>query len=419
MRGECFNLNPSLKTVSYKKPIPNKLLFTIMKQILLAITFLNSFGLALAQPTKAPEQPTAVYTVQLGAFDENVKQADFEAIRSYAYVYKRDGIIYMGSFPNEEAAEPVLAKVKTKGFDDAFIASRSFKKAKTVNVIQLASKAAGENISWKTYAKVGDLYSMPNAGQVRIVHGSYSDINEARIKLKEIQNMGFADAFIKTVKDVQLAPVTEFEVGDKNLLIAQAEIPVVRSKGLTDYNTPSVATSKRKSAIKLQEALKELGVYGGAIDGQFGKSTTTAFDKAMRLNRRLKMYDELSQKYSGFEGWEDVRLLLTMVREMSIKEDLQPLTPDLLANLPEEALSAKDVKTALDWHANMWKGLEKWSALSQYNDQVYTALKVSYYRSLVHLEDYYNSKGFKGETGTGMAVSVLKTLIGEDMQGFN
>ena len=95
------------------------------------------------------------------------------------------------------------------------------------------------------------------------------------------------------------------------------------------------------------------------------------------------------------------------------------MTPDLLGNLPDEVLSAKATKTALDWHVNLWKGLEKWSANSQYNDQVYTAMKIAYYRSLVHLEDYYSSKGIKGENGTALAASVLKTLIAEDLDGFN
>ena len=390
-----------------------------MKQIVLAITFLSGFWSVSAQTTTAQEQPTAIYTVQLGAFDEGVKQADFEAIRSYAYVYKRDGLVYVGGFSSEEAAEPILAKIKAKGYDDAFISSRSLKKAKTVHVIQLASKAAGEAVNWRTYAKVGDLYSLPNAAQVRIVHGFYTDITDARVKLKEVQNMGFADAFIKTVKDVQLAPISDFDTGDKKL-VTQSIASEVTTKGVPEsYNTTPSVSLKRKSTIKLQEALKEVGTYGGAIDGQFGKGTSTAFDKAMRLNRRLKTYDELSQKYGGFEGWEDVRLLLTMTRELSIKDDLQPMTPDLLTNLPEEELSAKDTKAALEWHTATWKVLEKWSTASQYNDQVYTALKIAYYRSLVHLEDYYASKGIKGEAGTAKSVSVLKTLIGEDMQGFN
>ena len=391
-----------------------------MKQIALSLALLCGFLATSAQKTSVAEpQPSAVYTVQLGNFDENVKQADFEAIRSYAYVYKRDGLVFIGGFPTEESAEPVLAKIKAKGYDDAFVASRSLKKAKSVYVIQLATRVAGEPINWTSYAKVGELYSMPNLNQVRIVHGYYSDINDARVKLKEIQNIGFADAFVKMVKDIQLAPVTDFDTGDKTI-ITQASTTKLAAKGLvpTSYSeTP--ATNKRKSTIKLQEALKEVGTYGGAIDGQFGKGTSTAFDKAMRLNRRLKTYDELSQKFSGFDGWEDVRLLLTMTRDLSIKDELQTLTPDLLQNLPEETMSAKDVKNVLDWHSNIWKSLEKWSTTSQYNDQLYTALKIAYYRSLVHLEDYYNAKGFKGETGTAMSVSVLKTLISDNLEGFN
>jgi SPOR domain len=390
-----------------------------MKHFAFFFALLGSIATIIAQPTNASVPPTAVYTIQLGAFDDNVKQADFEAIRSYAYVYKRDGLVFVGGFPTEESAEPILAKLKAKGYDDAFIASRSLKKAKTVHVIQLASKAAGETVNWKTYAKIGDLYSMPNASQLRIVHGYYSDINDARVKLKEVQNMGFEDAFIKTVKDIQLTPISEFDTGDKKLIVT-SEDTEVGTKGIPkSYNDIPTVSLKRKSTIKLQEALKEVGTYGGVIDGQFGKGTSTAFDKAMKFNRRLKSYDELSQKFSGFEGWEDVRLLLTMSREMSIKDDLQPLTADLLTNLPEDELTAKEAKSALDWHSSLWKGLEKWSSLSQYNDQVYTAYKIAYYRALVHLEDYYASKDIRGEKGTAKAVSVIKTLVGEDMQGFN
>lgn len=390
-----------------------------MKQIAFLLALMSGFATLTAQKSTASEQPTAVYTVQLGAFDDNVIQSDFEAIRSYAYIYKRNGLVFIGAFPTEEAAEPVLSKVKAKGYDDAFVATRSFNKAKTVYAIQLASKGAGEDINWKTYARVGNLFSMPNAGQVRILHGYYEDINDARVKLKEIQNLGFDDAFLKTVKDVQLNEISVFDTGDKKLTTPSE---AVVSKGATvpqSYNVTTSVSTKRKSAIKLQEALKEVGTYGGVIDGQFGKGTSTGFDKAVKFNRQLKMYDELSQKYNNFEGWEDMRLLLTMTRQLSIKDDLQLFTPDLLNNLPEQLLDVKTAKAALDWHANMWKGLEKWSATSQHSDQVYTALKIAYYRSLVHLEDHYAAKGITGDNATALSVSVLKTLIGDYMQGFN
>lgn len=396
-----------------------------MKQITLALAFLGLFAYQTqAQKTQATDQNSAFYSVQLGNFDENVKQADFEAIRSYSYVYKKDGIVFIGGFNSEEAAEPLLAKIKAKGYDDAFVAARSFKKAQTVHIIQLASKNAGESINWRTYAKVGDLFSMPTGNQVRIVHGYYTDINDARVKLKEINNMGFADAFVKTVKDVQLSPVTDFDTGDRSILVQAGEAndePKVNTKGVPSDVPPAYSNIgvKRKSAIKLQEALRDVGTYGGAVDGQFGKGTSSAYDKALKLNRRMKKYSDASKQYEGFKTWEDVRLLIAISRDLNIKDDVSPVTDDLLSNLPDEALSSKEAQKALDWHSNTWKSLEKWSASSQYNDQVVMALKVAYYRSLVHLEDYFASKGIKGESATALSASVLKTLVGEDLEHFN
>ena len=362
-----------------------------------------------------------MYTIQLGTFDAKVRQADFEAIRSYAYVYKRDGLVFAGTFGTEEAAEPVLTKIKAKGFDDAFVASRSLKTGKLVYVIQIATKNAGEPISWKNYARVGDLFTMPNGAQVRIVHGAYEDKNDANVRLKEIVAMGFSDAFVKGVKDLQLNPITEFDTGDKSLLTTNDVAEVSRPKGGVpgSYGNTPTNSAKRKSVLKLQDGLKDLGLYGGVADGIFGKQTQTLYERALKLNRRLSTFNELAQKHDGFDGWADGRLLLTMSRELSVKENSKAIVADLFNNLPDEALTAKEAAAALNWHTGLFKKLEVWSTTGQYNDQVYTAFKVAYYRTLIHLEDYYASKGVTGEAGTALAASVLKTLIAEDFEGFN
>lgn len=411
-----------------------------MKGILLSFFVLGCFMTANAQVLSQPKESTSIYTIQLGRFEEKVKQADFEAIRSYAYIYKRDGFVFAGGFSNEEAAEPILAKIKAKGFDDAALVSRSLKSGKTLYIVQIATKNAGEPITWKNYARVGELFAIPNNGQVRIVHGVYEDKNDANVKLKQVVEMGFADAFVRGVKDIQLNPITEFEVGDKSLLISETEVvapknipkaipvattvsteaAVVTSKSVPkSYNNPPAVATKRKSVIKLQDALKELGLYGGVSDGLFGKQTQVLYERSLKLNRRLAIYNELAQKNKGFDGWEDARLLLTMTRDLSVKADVRAIVPDLLNNIPPDVLSAKDASTALDWHTALWKKLEIWSTTGQYNDQVYTALKVVYYRTLAHLEDHYASKGIGGEAGTAAAVSVLKTLISDDFEGFN
>ena len=394
-----------------------------MKRILLfALAYGGFLQTTTAQLTAVREQPTNVYTIELGTFDPSVKQADFEAIRAYAYVYQRDGVVFAGSFADETAAEPVLEKIKAKGFTDAFIASRSLKKAKTVYVIQIATRNAGEAMNWKAYAPVGDLYTIPNLAQVRIVHGFYDEKGEANLKLKEIQEMGYADAFVKAVKDVTLNQLTVFDTGDKKLVVKAPIAAEVGPKNpLKEYSGRDVfrdvIATKRKSVIKLQEALNEGGAPTSAIDGLFGRTTQLAFEKAIQTNRRLATFNELSQKHRGFEGWADARLLMTIGRELSVKNNASAIVPDLLNNLPDEALSAAEATGALNWHVAHWKKLDAWSATSQYNDQIATAYKIAYYRSLVHLEDYFAAKGLRGETGTALAVSVLKTLVGKDFDG--
>ena len=258
-----------------------------MKKILFFLLTCGCFMAANAQPLSNVKEGTSLYTIQLGTFEPTVKQADFETIRSYAYVYKRDGVVFAGTFGTEAAAEPILAKIKSKGFDDAFVAARSLKTGKLVYVVQIATKNAGEPISWKNYARVGDLFTMPNGTTVRIVHGAYEDKNDANVKLKEIVAMGFADAFVKGVKDLQLNPITAFDTGDKNLLTT-SEVAAVNPKSVPKgyNNTPTTTSSKRKTVVKLQEALKELGLYGGVADGVFGSQTKTLYDRSLKLNRR-------------------------------------------------------------------------------------------------------------------------------------
>lgn len=396
-----------------------------MKQFLLSILFVGGFMSLYAQ------ESSSLYTIQLGAFEASVKQADFEAIRSYAYVYKRDGLVFAGAFSSGEAAEPFLAKIKAKGFNDAFVAARPLKTGKLVYVVQIATLTAGEPINWQNYLRAGTLYTMPNNGQVRLVHGAYADKNDANVKLKELVNLGFSDAFVKGVKDLQLNPISEFDTSDKSILAQNTEGAVtntnantnaiVNSKGSTGLSSYGYApsSSKRLSVVKLQDALKELGLYGGVSDGILGPQTETLYDRAVVLNRRLATYQELAQKYNGFEGWEEGRLLCTMARQLSVKDNSKAIVADLFNNLPQEMLSSKDAAAVLSWHTNLFKKLESWSTHGQYNDQVYTAFKAVYYKTLTHLEDTFAAKGIKGDAGTALSVSVIKILIGEDMDGFN
>ncbi len=412
-----IHLNPLLQTNHFKQFSFIIINFVRkMKQFLLSILFVGGFMSLNAQTSN-------FYTIQLGSFDPSVKQADFEAIRSYTYIYKRDGLVFAGAFDSQQAAEPFLAKIKAKGFDYAFIAARPFNTAKSVYVIQISTKSAGEPLDWQNYLRAGTLYTMPINGLVRIAHGAYADKNDTNLKLKEIVALGFTDAFIKSVKDIQLNPISEFDTGDKSVLTQTKDVAVVNTKGtvngLSSYGYTPAASSKRLSVIKLQDALKKLGLYGGVSDGIMGNQTQTLYDRALVLNRRLATYEVLAQKYNGFNGWEDGRLLCTIARQLSVKDNSRAIVADLFNNLPQEMLSSSEAAAALNWHNNLFKQLELWSAHGQYNDQVYSAFKAAYYHTLVHLEDEFAAKNIRGDAGTALSVSVIKILIGEDLDGFN
>ncbi len=382
-----------------------------MKYLIASLFFMTLLYVGMAQTPAI--HPDNFYTIQLGTFDPAVKQADFEAIRSYAYVYRRNNMVFVGGFNTPEDAQSVLQQLKAKGYDDAFITKRPLTNEKSYYVIQLATKNAGEPVEWKKYAVAGDLFSFPSNSQVRILHGVYEDKNDARVKLNELIAKGFQDAFLKTIKLPQISTVTSFDTGEE----ANATPVHAISKGISlpVPGSYSIQITKRKSVVRLQDALRKIGAYIGESDGKLGKITESAYKLALEQNRKLKSLNEVAQKYTGFGEWEDIRLLLTLTRDMNPKQEVAEISSDLLINLPSEVLSATESAKMLNWHVTAWKKLEAWSGKSATHAQEYNALQVVYYRTLTHLEDYYVKNGLKQEAATALAVSVMKTLIGQDI----
>lgn len=383
-----------------------------MKYLITSL-FLMTFGyFTQAQTSNLVDN---FYTIQLGTFDPTVKQADFEAIRSYAYIYRRNNTVFAGGFNTPEDAQPILQQLKAKGYDDAFITKRPLSNEKSYYVIQLATKNAGEPIEWKKYAVAGDLFSYPNNSQVRILHGVYEDKNDARVKLNELIGKGFSDAFVKTIKLPQISTVTLFDTGGEQAQATIAAVPTADVKSKSVPGSYSLQITKRKSVVKLQEALHKIGVYSGEADGKLGKVTESAYKLALEQNRKLKALNEVSQKYTGFGEWDDIRLLLTLTRDMNPQTEVPEISSDVLVNLPSEVLTADETAKMLNWHVAAWKKLETWAVKSSTHVQYYNALQVVYYRTLTHLEDYYMKNGLKQIPATALSVSVLKTLIGQDI----
>ncbi len=390
-----------------------------MKKSALIVLFLTSTILAGIARTK---EPAHFYTIQLGAFDAH-RQSDFEAIRSYAYVYDQDGVVFIGGFSTLDAAQAVLDKVKAKGYSDAFIVDQISADSKKVSVIQLAALGAGEPIDWSAYEPAGALYTLPADAQVRIVHGVYDDVNDARVKLKELQAAGFPDAFVRSTRESMVHAVTGFDKGTSTGALASRSVsnrklPSTYSAVTTRPATTTFATGQRKTGAKLQTTLKYIGAYTGTVDGVVGKGTEQAYASALKNNRRLRRYAEEARKVTGFGGWEDARLLLTIVRDLDVKDDAPAVSDELLASLPAAPIGSADLKAVTDWNVLLLAGIENWSTKSQYNDQVASAFKTAYFKTQLQLEDYYLAKGVSQAQAAGLALLEMKILIGDELEGY-
>lgn len=374
-----------------------------------------------AQATASKPQEEIFYSVQLGTFNEALIQSDFESIRSYAYVYKRNNIVFIGGFKTPDEAQTVLDKVKVRGFDDAQIVQRPLANDKTVYVVQVSTSNAGEAVPFNTYSKFGKLYTAPTNNLVRLMVGYYADKNDARIKLNELFTAGYKDAFIKSVKLPQINSVSIFDTGNNigSGAIATKSVPETQTE--TMVATPSAAAlpqsyatvamkDKRKSVIKLQETLKKLGTFNGEADGVYGKMTDAAYADALEKNKTLSIARTVAQKSFESNDFDDAATFMVLAQWLANTPEGDVIKFDVLGNLPENTPTKTDIDAALGWHAQTWKKLELWSTTSKNATRSYDALKVAYYKTLTHLEQIMNERNIKGEAATGASLSVLRNL---------
>ena len=374
-----------------------------------------------AQATAANSQNEIFYSVQLGTFNEALTQSDFESIRSYAYVYRRNNIVFIGGFKTPEEAQTVLNKVKVRGFDDAQIVQRPLVNDKTIYVVQVSTSNAGEAIPFSTYSKFGKLYTAPTNNLVRLMVGYFADKNDARTKLNEIFTAGYKDAFIKSVKLPQINAVSIFDTGNNSSYgaIATKSVPEMQTESMTtspsaaalpqSYNTVAVK-DKRKSVIKLQETLKKLGTYNGEADGVYGNMTDAAYADALEKNKILSIARTIAKNSFESNDFDDAATFMVLAQWLAITPTVDAIKFAALGNLPENAPTKTEIDAALGWHAQTWKKLELWSTTSKNATQSYDALKVAYYKTLSHLEQIMVDRNIKGEAATGAALNVMRNL---------
>ena len=180
------------------------------------------------------------YTVRVGTF-RDVKADDFGNLKSKGFVY---GIptadnttdVYLGHFTTQAKVNAAAAEVRNTGFRNATPYALPVAAGQPVTVIQIALHSGNRPIDWSTLEQAGDLYVEAVDGTTKILTGVYPDTRTAASFLPAIRSLGYSDAFVRTINNALLIPISTFETGIKKPLIpitigAKAPTPAPQPNG--------------------------------------------------------------------------------------------------------------------------------------------------------------------------------------------
>ncbi len=175
----------------------------------------------------APEKPgKSVVRVQLGAFRHRLSENIFKDINDLVTLKDKDGLTryYTGSFADINEAAKHKVNMLLNGFEGAFLVA--FKEGKRVSIAEAGGQLSGpedlsslplgsvdtEHLKFKVqvgtfagnvpmetmskYVDLGNVKPVAGANAVRYLYGEYPTRAAAELARKELQNLGFNDAFV-------------------------------------------------------------------------------------------------------------------------------------------------------------------------------------------------------------------------------
>lgn len=328
--------------------------------------FLPLFFFAVSISFLLPAQD--YYTAFVGSF-VNARPQDFNEARKLGFIYTQinpDQLeeVYLGQFPSQDKAANAVQALVNLGFTNAQVVAGSYGDATEVPVIQIATRYSNKTINWENLSKAGPLNVLIADGTIKVLTGTFANLESAKAELPRIRSLGFSDAFVKLVKRGQVLPVTDLATGIKEDLIpltltdtqtnpanpptstvrpeptnspvqpstteprspyvprpsnnepevipTAANFPDVRA--VAAPATPAVPTIrgniKRSAVTGLQRVLQAEGYYNSTLDGYYGGGTTAAYERMLNQDQRIQKYRLLIPFYGttssantgGFQG---------------------------------------------------------------------------------------------------------------------
>ncbi|WP_020537324.1 peptidoglycan-binding domain-containing protein [Lewinella cohaerens] len=345
---------------------------------LLILLLLGSFS--IWQPLTGQDY----YTAFVGSFVE-VRPQDFSKIRSLGFLYVQTGEgnlqqVFLGQYPKVTAAEGVVEALQAEGFTSAQALPGKYTQGIDVPVIQIATRYSSKVINWQDLSKAGPLNVLLADGAVKVLTGTFPDVETAKAQLPRIRSLGFEDAFVKMVNSGRLLPVTNLATGIKEDLIPlnlsdQNTVPPTEARGpgtpvrpeemevsesgiitknpptVPRPSTPTIPTPpannsttspieqpvsvvssaeekpvsrlpeirgnvKRNSVIALQRVLKNSGFYQSSLDGYYGTGTTQAYEQMRTQDFTVRKYQQLIPFYQNVNATKKQNALQLAIREL-------------------------------------------------------------------------------------------------------
>ncbi|MEE2931369.1 MAG: SPOR domain-containing protein [Bacteroidota bacterium] len=177
-----------------------------------------------------------VYRIQIGAWKKPLDQTIFKGVNNVIPIKGKDGWIRYttGSFVDYKEAVDYMNQMRARGFEDAFIStykdgerigldiaiktdnqksqnSKKLKESKILFLVQIGIFSNNLTVEEENKIEKLDNVNKQKLGPrfYQYFAGSYSDFADAQKRLKEVQDLGFQDAFILAKKDGQRITVEE------------------------------------------------------------------------------------------------------------------------------------------------------------------------------------------------------------------
>ncbi len=134
------------------------------------------------------------------------------------------------------------------------------------------------------------------------------------------------------------------------------------------------------------------------------------------------------QNCEGFLQWDNVILLKTISTDLNPDED--HFTDEMLKKerayasrrnrlyLIPRALNQDEEKNIVAWNDQLWKSMDLRIGEDKFFAKFAVPFKLAYHKAWIQLEDYYIEKGFKKYQANALALSVLQSVVGVDVQTY-